>query len=1039
MPCCRSCRIVFWTIACLAALAWLLRGAPVLLAADDAADLLPVAEIKHPKPVDFQREILPILKKNCLACHNATDAEGKLVLETPQTIAKGGENGPAVVARQPDKSLLLERVRGGGDGIMPPEDNKVAASPLKPDELGLLKLWIAQGATGTVRAEQESIKWQPLPPGVNPIFAVALSADGQFAACGRANQIFIYQVPTGRVIGRLTDPAILKSGIYTQPGVADLDLIQSLAFNPDASLLASGGYRTIKLWRRTSGEQMLDIDKLAAESPLAVSADGKVAAVADVNATIRLFDPATGRTIKSLAGHSDRVTSLEFDSAGKLLCSGSADRSVRLWSVAEGKFLGRIDLAGPVVAAVLVDSGKQVAAAITGDSKIVVNVWPSGKPGASATGAAKKAPPARSFSGHSKPVTALAAFPKNPNQLVSASADGKAMIWEVGSGKKLREFNHRGAVAAVAVRADGERIATAGADKVVRLWNGRDGKQLAELRGDLHAIARADEAARTLTLAKNGVTEAKNDVTDAEKAVTAEADNVKKATEALAAAEKALPAKVADQQKQAVAKQAADKVAAADTAAKTKAADALAAADKQAAAADTAQKAASQALTTAKDRAKKSPKDKAATDALAKAEAAAKAAAATLKSAKDAQTAAKQQLVKAEAALKQSTAKADAAAKTLETADEQRKNAETAKLSASKALASATSAAEKSKQRVPTAKTELAAAEKRLASAEAALKQAQAAATATESPYQAVAFSSDGLELATGNAAGLVHTWSSETGTALNAFACRAPVRGVAYDRAELLATAGGRAMGWNTLPVWQWYQTLGAGSDLPVDRVTALDFSPDGKLLASGGGAPSRSGELKLWNVASGRLVRNLPDAHSDTVLGVRFSPDGRLLGSCGTDKFLKVFDVDSGKLVRAFEGHTHHVLGTSWQSDGKLLATAGADNTIKIWDLASGEQQRTIQGFSKEVTSVNFLADTPNVLATSGDKSIRIVRANDGQTVRTLSGASDFEYASAASADGRTIIAGGQDSVLRAFKGVDGQLIRNFDPPPPPATPAK
>ncbi|HEY5316169.1 MAG TPA: WD40 repeat domain-containing protein, partial [Pirellulales bacterium] len=333
-------------------------------------------------------------------------------------------------------------------------------------------------------------------------------------------------------------------------------------------------------------------------------------------------------------------------------------------------------------------------------------------------------------------------------------------------------------------------------------------------------------------------------------------------------------------------------------------------------------------------------------------------------------------------------------------------------------------------------------AEKRLAQAEKTLTEIRAAATATELPLLSVAFSADGLELATGNTASLVHTWSADSGAALNAYACGGgAVRGVALaGDHELLATAGGKALAWDTLPHWQWSRTLGTAGDLPVDRVTALDFSPDGKLLASGGGAPSRSGELKLWDLASGKLVRSLGDAHSDTVLGVRFSPDGQLLASCGTDKFMKVFEVGSGKFVRAFEGHTHHVLGVSWQSDGKVLATAGADNVVKIWDLATGEQKRTIQGFSKEVTSINFLGDTPNVLATSGDKSIRIVRATDGQSVRSFSGASDFVYAGAASIDGRTIIAAGQDSTLRSFNADNGQTIRNFDAPPAPkATAAK
>ena len=49
----------------------------------------------------------------------------------------------------------------------------------------------------------------------------------------RANQIFLYHVPSKRELGRLTDPSLIEKGIYKQPGVADLDLIQSLAFSPD--------------------------------------------------------------------------------------------------------------------------------------------------------------------------------------------------------------------------------------------------------------------------------------------------------------------------------------------------------------------------------------------------------------------------------------------------------------------------------------------------------------------------------------------------------------------------------------------------------------------------------------------------------------------------------------------------------------------------------------------------------------------------------------------------------------------------------------
>src|SRR5688500_3450887 len=82
----------------------------LVLATAPAADLKPIAiaEVKHEGSVDFQKEILPILQKKCLACHNATDAESDLVLENPQTIMKGGSQGPAAIASKGAESLIIK-------------------------------------------------------------------------------------------------------------------------------------------------------------------------------------------------------------------------------------------------------------------------------------------------------------------------------------------------------------------------------------------------------------------------------------------------------------------------------------------------------------------------------------------------------------------------------------------------------------------------------------------------------------------------------------------------------------------------------------------------------------------------------------------------------------------------------------------------------------------------------------------------------------------------------------------------------------------
>lgn len=91
-----------------------------------AADLpLPVADVQRTDPVDFGKEIVPILKRNCLACHHQKEAEGGLVLETIDTILKGGDSGHGVVAKDISASLLFSRASGAEEPLMPPEDNEV--------------------------------------------------------------------------------------------------------------------------------------------------------------------------------------------------------------------------------------------------------------------------------------------------------------------------------------------------------------------------------------------------------------------------------------------------------------------------------------------------------------------------------------------------------------------------------------------------------------------------------------------------------------------------------------------------------------------------------------------------------------------------------------------------------------------------------------------------------------------------------------------------------------------------------------------------
>ncbi len=299
-----------------------------------------------------------------------------------------------------------------------------------------------------------------------------------------------------------------------------------------------------------------------------------------------------------------------------------------------------------------------------------------------------------------------------------------------------------------------------------------------------------------------------------------------------------------------------------------------------------------------------------------------------------------------------------------------------------------------------------------------ALKQAR---TKTTAKPVAVALSPDGARAAALFDQGILRVWSTVTGVVIDE-ASSSP----ATTAATLTADADGSFTTGQThtqsMPRWKLERTLGQNG-LFADRVNAVRFSPDGKTLATGGGELSRSGDVILFDAASGKVTQTWKEKHSDTVLCLDFSPDGRLLASGAADKIARVTDIASGKQVNLFEGHTHHVTGVAFRSDGRVLATAGADGVVSTWDMILGERKKKIEGWTKEVTSLQFIGATNQIITSSGDNKVRVV-TDDGGVVRNITGIPDYLQAGASTPDGGTLIAGGEDSILRVWDGAGKEL---------------
>ena len=197
---------------------------------------------------------------------------------------------------------------------------------------------------------------------------------------------------------------------------------------------------------------------------------------------------------------------------------------------------------------------------------------------------------------------------------------------------------------------------------------------------------------------------------------------------------------------------------------------------------------------------------------------------------------------------------------------------------------------------------------------------------------------------------------------------------------------------------------------------VASVAFSPDGRLLASGG----EDQTMRLWDPATGECLRTL-NGHDGSVNWVAFSPDGRLLATASGDRTVRLWDPATGECLRTLTGHDRNLWSVAFSPDGRLLATGSGDGTVRLWDPATGECRRTLTGHTAAETWVAFSPDG-RLLATASGWVVQLWDPATSQLRRALD-AHNSITGMAFSPDGWLLATGSNDGVVQLLEPATGQ----------------
>jgi WD40 repeat protein len=337
-----------------------------------------------------------------------------------------------------------------------------------------------------------------------------------------------------------------------------------------------------------------------------------------------------------------------------------------------------------------------------------------------------------------------------------------------------------------------------------------------------------------------------------------------------------------------------------------------------------------------------------------------------------------------------------------------------------------------------------------------------------------LALTPDVKQLVSSSQDGTIRVWDFATGQELRRMSWSAADIALAAD-GNTLATAGGEALLWDIRtgkrirPIGDMEDTHGvrftpdgkklavrtglgvslwdvaAGKKLlSLDGLSrplgALAFSPDGKVLATGGGGYEQPGpifegylvELKLWDAAHGKLLQSC-EGHTFAIADVAFSPDGQTLASASGDFSVRLWDWKAGREAPSFLGHSQEVTGLAFTPDARTLSSASRDGTVRLWDVVSLKETAILRGHKGDIWAMAMTPDGKVVASGGIDGCVRLWDVAAHRELRKLADGQGRVECAAFSPDGKLLAVGdrgygGEGGALRLWDWQGGKELQRL-----------